>query len=153
MTILDQYGSHFWVKTEGAAADTLYHHILKEFEFMPFMTGERESVNNGFRSFFTAIDLPLPEHFETMSWKAFTEQIKTTIHDHWNVATVSIEFFANIPFSGRIKLTPKSSKYDSALYLYCGIQNQQWFLIYGALSSQIDVKYPPLEKQLFGISD
>ncbi|MCF7802415.1 MAG: hypothetical protein K9N34_10420 [Candidatus Marinimicrobia bacterium] len=151
--ILDRYGSHFWVTTEGGAADSLYHHILKEFEFMPFLVGERESFDRGIKLFFTAIDLPLPKEFETMNWEAFTQRIKTTMHNHWNVATCSVEFFANIPFSVRIKLTPKSSDHDTELYLFCEIRNQQWFLIHGALSSQIEIKFPPLEKQLFGISD
>lgn len=151
--ILDRYGSHFWVTTEGRAADSLYHHILKEFEFMPFLVGERESFDRGLKFLFTTIDLPNPEEFETMNWKAFTKIIETTIDDHWNVATCSIEFFAKIPSFVRVKLTPKSSDYPSELYLFCEIRNQQWFLIHGALSSQIDVKFPPLEKQLFGISD
>ncbi|MCF7798215.1 MAG: hypothetical protein K9N36_10680 [Candidatus Marinimicrobia bacterium] len=151
--ILDRYGSHFWVTTEGGAADSLYHHILKEFEFMPFLVGEREGFNKGIKPFFTAIDLPLPKEFETMNGEAFTQRIKTTMHNNWNVATCSVEFFANIPFFVRIKLTPKSSDHHTELYLFCEIRNQRWFLIHGALSSQMDVKFPPLEKQLFGISD
>jgi len=146
VTFLDQNGSQFKAICKRAAADSLYLLILKEFEFMPFNVSKR----NSFKSLFMDIDIPIPDEYQTMNWKAFAELIRKNIHDHWNIATCSIWMIEEIPSFVYIRLTPKSVKYNSAVYLISEIRNQQWFLIYSVFSSHAGINFPSIEKHLFG---
>ena len=127
-------------------ADSLWRYLLKEFEFMPFLTTKREN----FRSLFTETGRPLPSRFESMSGDSFAVLLKSSIDKYWRIETCTLGFASKIPWSVRMKLIPKDSHYHSKLYAYCGIKNQQWFLMYGIIPSTKMVDMPLFEKQLFG---